>query len=147
MQNLDINDHISHQQWLINNGFVNDLHKDNLFLYGSLVHRDVQAVEVHIDVENKLVHYVIYVPRRLLKLVAKYEKLRGTDSVIGLWRLKRMLMKEGNLNFNHILQQFVRDYCGAKWSTKLELKDIANYEEGFKEQQVKKQPEPAAESS
>lgn len=131
---IDINEHIDHQRWLLEHGFINDLHKDNLFMYGSIVHKDVQAVELDVDVEKKRVSYDVYVDKTLLKKIDAYKKLSHSKSIIGLWRFKRMLKKEGNLNLHHLLSRFVKDYCGPRWSVSLNLKDIESYEEGFEEQ-------------
>jgi hypothetical protein len=127
-----VEEHLDHQRWLMNNGLLNDLHKDTLYLYGTLVHKDVLAVELSIDIEHKLLEYIIYVSPALLKSCMLYSRLQTTDSIIGLWRLKRLLKKKGNLNFMAILSGFVKDYCGPKWNVKLEIKDFGSYEDGFK---------------
>ncbi len=131
---LDHNDHVDHQRWLIDNGFINDLHKDNLFVYGTLVHKQVEATEVRIDVENKLIDYDLYIGKNLRKKIARYEELSGSKTIIGLWLFKRMLKKEGNLNFLQVLNNFVRDYLGPKWRVTANMKDIETYEEGFKQE-------------
>ena len=69
---LENNDQIDHQRWLIDNGFINDLHKDNLFLYGTLVHIDIEAVEVRVDVEKKIIDYDLYVGPSLRKRMNQY---------------------------------------------------------------------------
>src|SRR5665213_4154429 len=105
---LDTNEHISHQRWLIENGFINDLHKDNLYMYGSIVHVDVQAVEVRIDIEKKAVEYDLYLTKHLLNRIDRFNVLSKDNSIIGLWMFKRMLKKEGNMNFLSILSNFVK---------------------------------------
>lgn len=128
-------DHLSHQRWLIDNGFINDLHKDNLYMYGAIVHRDIEAVEVRIDMSTKTIAYDIYAPTRLLRKMNKYFILSRSNSIIGLWRFKRMLKREGNLNITNLLSKFVKDYLGPKWGVEVNLKDIKAYEEGFKQDQ------------
>jgi len=130
---LQVEEHLDHQRWLMNNGLLNDLHKDTLYLYGTLVHKDVQAIELNIDIEKKTLDYIIYISPKLFQSYKLYNELRTTDSIIGLWRLKRLLKKKGNLNFMAILSGFVKDYCGPKWNVKLEIKDFDGYEDGFKE--------------
>jgi len=130
---LQVEEHLDHQRWLMNNGLLNDLHKDTLYLYGTLVHKDVQAIDLNIDVEKKKLDYVVYLSPKLMHSYKLYNELRTTSSIIGLWRLKRLLKKKGNLNFMAILSSFVKDYCGPKWSVKLEIKDFGSYEDGFKE--------------
>ena len=129
---LQVEEHLDHQRWLMNNGLLNDLHKDTLYLYGSLVHKDVRAVELNIQPENKTLEYIVYIDSGLFKSYQLYNELRTTSSIIGLWRLKRLLKKKGNLNFMAILSGFVKTYCGPKWNIKLEVKDFREYEEGFK---------------
>jgi hypothetical protein len=132
---LQVEEHLDHQRWLMNNGLLNDLHKDTLYLYGTLIHKDVQAVELKIDTDNKVLEYIVYIDNSLVKSYQLYNELRYTNSIIGLWRLKRLLKKKGNLNFMAILSGFVKDYCGPKWNVRLEVKDFRSYEEGFKETQ------------
>ena len=124
-------EHIDHQRWLLNNGLPNDVHKDTLFMFGSIVHRDVRAVEVALNPEKKTVGYVLYLDSVTLKTIDLYERLSKSTSIIDLWRFKRLLKKEGNLNISHLLSKFVKDYCGSNWQTELELKDYGDYEEGF----------------
>lgn len=124
-------DQLDHQRWLIDHGFINDLHKDNLYMYGALVHKGVEAVEVDVDVEKKLVGYKVYISSALSKKMEKFHKLSKSKSLLDLWLLKRLLVKEGNLNFENILSRFVRDYLGPKWSITLQVKNIKEYEEGF----------------
>jgi hypothetical protein len=133
MDSSNIGSVLDHQRWLLNNGLVNDLAKNNLYLYGSIVHKEVQAVELSIDVANKVVDYNIYIDRILLDKVSKYEKLKQANDIFSLWRLRRLLRKEGNLNFQHVLNSFVKDFCGPKWNATIKLIDISNYTEGFEE--------------
>jgi hypothetical protein len=123
---------LDQHRWLMNNGLINDLHKDTLYLYGTLVHKDVQAVELSIDVESKSLSYIIYVGTSLYKSYMTYQELRTTTTVFGLLRLKFLLKRMGNLNFMAILNSFVKDYCGPNWKVGLEIKDFKYYEDGFK---------------
>ena len=137
--NLGLTDHLAHQQWLLSHGFINDLHKDNLFAFGSLIHSDVRAVHVKIAHEKKTVNYDIYVDRSLIKSLAKYKKLVNTTSIFGLWKLKRLIKKEGNLNFNFIIDKFTKDYCGKDWKAKLKVVDIAEYKDDLSDEKEKEQ--------
>jgi hypothetical protein len=131
---LSSNDHIDHQRWLMENGFINDLHKDTLYMYGAICHLKIEAVEVRVVVEKKTVEYDLYMSKALLDKVQLYQELSGSTSIIGLWRFKRLIKKEGNLRFDAILTKFVKDYLGPKWSVVTKLKDIKEYEEGFKQE-------------
>jgi hypothetical protein len=133
--NLELNDHVDHQRWLLEHGFINDLHKDNLYMYGAIVHKDINALEIDIDCERKLVKYALFCDGSLLKKIEKYKKLSESDGVIGLWRFKKMLVKEGNLNIKHLLNRFVKDYCGPKWRVEVSLTDYKDYKDGFEEEQ------------
>lgn len=130
---MNTEDHVDHQRWLIDNGFINDLHKDNLYMYGTIVHKDVRAVEVHIDIENKSIDYEIFIDSRLMGKVNKFKLLSGSKGLFDLWRLKRLILKEGNLNFEAILRNFVKTYLGPKWNVSMVLKDIKAYEEDYKQ--------------
>jgi hypothetical protein len=122
---------IDHQRWLLNSGLLNDEIKNQLFFCGSIVHRDVQAVECKIQPENKLVDYVIYVDKKLLKKIELYNTLSTNNTLIGMWRFRRLLKKEGSLNFQNVLGKFVSDYCGPKWVAKVQVRDFSEYVEGL----------------
>ena len=139
---LNLTDHLAHQQWLLSHGFVNDLHKDNLFAFGSLVHSDIRAVHVKIAHEKKIVNYDIYIDKSLIKSLTKYKELVDTTSIFGLWKLKRLIKKEGNLNFNFIIDKFTKDYCGKNWKAELKIMDIANYKDGLDEEQEEQKQSP-----
>lgn len=124
----EIKEHLDLQRWLINNNFINDLHKDNIFMYGALLHKEVKAVELSIAVETKTVHYTLYMPLKVLKKVDKMSRLSVSHSIIGLWRYKRMLKKEGSLNFTLMASRFIKDYLGPQWSAKVDIKDVSYYD-------------------
>ena len=136
MSNKDVNieEYVDQRRWLLNNGLVTDDVKNQLFFCGSIVHKEVQAVELSINAEDKVVNYVIYVDKDLIKLIEKYEVLSKSDSLFGLWRFKRLLKKEGSLNFSDILNAFVKDFCGPKWSANVRIIDFESYVEGLGEQ-------------
>lgn len=131
LDKLDTKDHIDHQRWLMENGFINDLHKDNLYMYGAICHLNIEAVEVRADVNTKTVEYDLYMGQKLLKKVELFDRLSKSTKIVDLWRLKRLIKKEGNLNFYSVLSNFVKDYLGPKWNVRTHLKDITKYEEGF----------------
>ena len=132
---LNINDVRDHQRWLIDNGFMNDMHKDQIYLFGAILHKSIEAIELSIDVENKLIEYALYVPKELIKKISKFNKLSNSDSLWDLWRLKRMLKTEGNLNFTQVVSIFIKDYCGPKWTSKVKMIDIAEYKDGYERQE------------
>lgn len=131
MEGLSTNDHLAHQRWLIDRGLINDLHKDTLFMYGSIVHKDVQAVHVKIKPEDKVVEYRVYVPADLIKQSDKFCKLKESTSVFGLWKFRRMLKAEGNLDLKFMVDKFVKDYCGPQWKANVQIEDFVNYEDGL----------------
>jgi len=126
-------EYIDNQRWLMNNGLLNDGAKNQLFVYGSIVHKDIEAVELHIDVSTKKISYQLYVGKSLLGKIEKYKKLSTAKGFFDMWKFKRLLQKEGNLNFQHVLGRFVRDFCGPSWVTEVEVIDSLKYVEGFKE--------------
>lgn len=127
METADIAKIMDSDRWLLNNGLVSDNVKNQLFFCGSIVHKDVQAVEVKIRPETKLVDYIIYVTPDLIKKIAKYNKLSASKSVFGMWRFKRLLKKEGCLDFQKVLNSFVTDYCGPKWTAKASIISFDSY--------------------
>lgn len=127
MENTAIEQSVDSDRWLLNNGLVSDNVKNQLFFCGSIVHKDVQAVEASIRPENKLVDYIIYVPPALLGKIAKYNQLSTSKSLFGMWRFKKLLQKEGCLDFQKILSSFVTDYCGPKWTAKATIVSFDSY--------------------
>jgi hypothetical protein len=130
---FDIKDHIDHQRWLIDNGFINDLHKDSVYLYGTLVHPDVKAVQCTVSVETKIVDYTLYLNKKTLSAYFKFHELSQSNSIIGLWRFKNLIKTQGDMNFQKVLTGFISDYLGPKWKISVTVKDFDSYEEGFKD--------------
>ena len=130
MDDTNIDDHMDHQKWLLNNGFINDLHKDNLYMYGGIVHSGIKAVELDIAAMEKKVSYTLFCSKKLIKNISKWHTLKNSTNVLDLWGFKRLLKKEGTLDFNHLISGFVKDYCGPAWKIKIEIKGIHKYEEG-----------------
>jgi hypothetical protein len=124
-------EYIDHQRWLLNCGLLNDNIKNQLFMYGTIVHRETRAVELSVDVDKKIVHYEIYIDDNLIKKVNKYKELSSATDILGLWRFKKLLKKEGNLNFDHLLGKFVKDFCGPKWNVEVSIIDYKKYKDSF----------------
>lgn len=124
---VNLEEYVDQRRWLLNNGLVTDDIKNQLFFCGSIVHKEVQAVELQLDAEKKLVDYVIYVNEDLLKKIEKYNVLSKSTSLFGMWRFKRLLKKEGSLDFQKVLESFVKDFCGPKWRTIVKVVDFNEY--------------------
>lgn len=127
MKDTDITQLLDSDRWLLNNGLVSDNVKNQLFFCGSIVHKDVQAVELKITPETKLVDYIIYVPPDLMKKISLYNKLSTSKSLFNMWRFKRLLKKEGCLDLQKILNSFVMDYCGPKWHAQASVISFDSY--------------------
>lgn len=126
-----LEEYIDQRRWLLNNGLVTDDVKNQLFFCGSIVHKDVQAVELKIDPDNKHVYYTIYVNQDLLNKIQRYQTLSKSDKLFDMWRFKRLLKKEGSLDFTRVLDSFVKDFCGSKWKVSVETLDFEGYVDGF----------------
>ena len=122
---------IDTQRWLMNNGFLNDMVKDQLYMYGAIVHKEIGAVEITVDLSGKIIHYRLYVDDRLLKKYNRFLELRDQNSILALWRFKGLLKKEGNLDFGKLINNFITDYLGPKWGSEVEIRNIADYVEGY----------------
>ena len=127
MDSQDLTEFLDQQRWLLNNGLITDSVKNQLFFCGSVVHSNVQAVEISIEAENKKVNYTIYVDKDLLKKIDKYNSLVSSKTLLKMWLFKRFLKKEGSLDFQSILNKFVKDFCGPKWSASVNVVDYDNY--------------------
>lgn len=131
---MNLEEYVDQRRWLLNNGLITDDVKNQLFFCGSIVHKEVQAVEVDIEADKKLVHYKIYIEKDLIDKIAQYQVLSKSTTLFGLWRFKRLLKKEGALDFQQVLGNFVRDFCGPKWSVSVETVDFNSYVEELGEQ-------------
>lgn len=131
---VNLDEYVDQRRWLLNNGLVTDDVKNQLFFCGSIVHKEVQAVELDLVPENKHVSYRIYVEKDLIQKIDKYHSLSKSTSLFGMWRFKRFLKKEGSLDFQQVLTKFVKDFCGPKWSVSVEVVDFSTYVEGLGEQ-------------
>lgn len=144
-QSVSLEEYVDQRRWLLNNGFITDDVKNQLFFCGSIVHKEVQAVELDLEPEAKKVKYRIYVNNDLIKKIDKYYVLSKSTSLFGMWRFKRFLKKEGALDFNQIMNKLVRDFCGPAWSATVEVVDFDTYVEGLGEQsgtgQIGQQPD------
>lgn len=133
MNSKELAEYIDQQRWLLNNGLVTDDVKNQLFFCGSIVHRDVQAVEMDLEPDNRFVNYKIYVNKDLIKKIDLYKDLSTATGLIGMWRFKRLLKKEGSLDFQKVLSKFVSDFCGSKWITTVEVIDFDKYVDDISE--------------
>lgn len=131
---MNLEEYVDQRRWLLNNGFITDDVKNQLFFCGSIVHKEVQAVELDLEPDKKMVHYKIYVDSDLIKKMAKYQVLSKSTGLFDMWRFKRFLKKEGALDFNQILAKLVKDYCGPTWNVTLTVLDFNSYVEGLGEQ-------------
>ena len=124
----DNQDNINAQRWLMSNGILTDLHKDNLFMYGTIVHPGVAFVELDVDVDNKTLSYTVFINRALAKALAKYKKYTASNSIWNLFWLRRLIKKQGDLELHGMLRNFVNSYCGPTWNVSLEIKQESEYD-------------------
>lgn len=130
MDDKQLNEYLDQQRWLLNNGLISEPVKNQLFFCGSIVHKEVQAVELDLDVEKKLVSFRLYFNKNIIDNANKYKKLSSDKTLIGMWRFKRMLKKHGSFDFSGMLNNLVKGYCGPKWNAVAEIKDVAKYVDG-----------------
>ena len=133
-KDIKLEEYVDQRRWLLNNGLITDDVKNQLFFCGSIVHKEVQAVELDLVPENRLVNYKIYVNDYLIQKIALYEVLSKSTTLFGMWRFKRLLKKEGALDFQQVLSNFVKDFCGPKWSVSVQVVDFNSYVEGLGDQ-------------
>ena len=137
MTDLDRDKHLSelvdHSRWLLNNGLANDVIKNQLMTYGAIAHPEIEAVDLTVDMENRTVHYKLYVGSKLLKKINKFKELSTSTGFWGLRGYKKMLLKEGNLHLDRILDKFIKDYCGVTWSATTVVLDSKEYQDGYED--------------
>lgn len=133
-RDTNLEEYVDQRRWLLNNGFIHDDVKNQLFFAGSIAHKEVQAVELDLNPEKRLVNYKIYVNSDLIKKISQYQVLSKSTSLFGMWRFRRLLKKEGALDFHQILNKLVRDFCGPNWNATVQVVDFNTYVEGLGEQ-------------
>lgn len=126
---MNIEEHVDQQRWLLNNGLLTDSAKNNLYVYGAIAHPSIKAVELSLDINSKLAAYNLYVDSNFIKIYDKYQVLSKTQTIMGLWRTRRILKKNGNLEFEAMLDRFVKSYCGPHWRASAQLRDIKEYKD------------------
>lgn len=134
MQNAELVKMIDQERWLLNNGLISDSVKNQLFFCGSIVHKDILALDVNIDSAQKLVDYTLYVADNLLSKIEKYKNLSKATTIYRMWKFKRILKKEGCLDFNQVLGSFIAEYCGPNWNTKVNVLGFDAYVDSIKGQ-------------
>jgi hypothetical protein len=120
-------EYIDQQRWLMNNALITDGAKNQLFVFGAIVHKNIHAIEMDLKVESKTVIYHLYVQPRLHRALRLYDRLFPSQSIFNMWRLRRLLRKEGNLNFSGMLNQFVKDFCGPQWKAEVDVRLARDY--------------------
>lgn len=130
---MNLEEYVDQRRWLLNNGFITDDVKNQLFFCGSIAHKEVQAVELDLEPEKKMVHYKIYVNSDLIEKISRYQVLSKSTTLFGMWRFKRFLKREGALDFPQILNKLVKDFCGTGWGATVDMVDFNNYVEGLGE--------------
>ena len=123
----NVNETLDQQRWLLNNGLFTDAVKDNLYLFGAVVHKDVVSLETVVDMNAKTIQYILYVKPSLIRYLYKYDKLLKSQSIFNMWRLKRLLKRQGNLNLLGMLDGFVKTLCGPAWQAKIDIKKDSEY--------------------
>lgn len=139
MENTKATETISHQRWLINSGFANEMLNDNLYLFGTYLHPGIQEALVSIDVDKKFVTYRIYVTRDLFNDFNKYKKLLDLSGKWNAIKLKRLWKKHfehkkdpARLDIDLIINSHVKELCGRNWNTSVNILSLSEYEKDIK---------------
>ena len=101
-------------RWLAHSGLVTESVQHNLVLHGYLASSLVDEVEVCLDVQNKCIHYYIYMRsgnfRRHKKFMAAWAKYANPTTLWQKWRKLRLFKKSVYMNVDHNLRRMVADY-------------------------------------
>lgn len=134
-------EYLDQTRWLCDNGFLTSDIKNTLYGYASIVHKDVKAIHLATDVGTKTLHYEIYVDNCLLKKINRYmadivrynititKKSLSISDFLFIWRFKRFVKREGNLDFSQVLKRFVKDLLGDKWKVNVNVLNIEDFKE------------------
>lgn len=129
MENNNTISQLDHLRWLANNGILTDSAKNNLYVYGSIVHKDVQAVHLSIDTAKRHLNYIVYLPEHVMVAKRRIDYLKLKKGVLNLFILRYLLKKYGSLDMQTPLNNFVHDYIGPSWQVNLTLDIIDNYKD------------------
>ncbi len=116
---------IDNERWLLNNGLISDSAKNNIYMYAYLVHKDVAAAEVGIDIDSKTINYTLYLKKNTFEAFEYYQT--RSNSWFSLLKSAYLVKKHGNLNFSPILSTFVKGYAGPGWQAVLVVKSEKDY--------------------
>ena len=114
-------------RWSLNAGIMTDQIKDTLYGYAYLIHPDIKAAEVSIDLTVKAVDYKVYVSKKIYGCITAYRSNVQSGGIIALWKARRLVKKHGNLELEKVLKDFVNRFCGPGWSTNLTIDIDSNY--------------------
>jgi hypothetical protein len=134
MDEKELVNYLDHQKWLINNGLINTVVQDNLFMYGTLAHPELKELDVSVDVLRSHINYTLFFETKMINVINKFNSLVSKNSFWGILRLWFLLKRHGNLDFKTPLQKMVADYCGPKWSVDIQVKNVSEYQREFKKE-------------
>jgi hypothetical protein len=96
-----------------------------LYACAAMAHPSVRAVSMSVDVESKLIAYELEIDSKTFKLMDKIVRLAAKGSIIGLWRLRRIVRKHGNLDIRSLVYNEAMKILGNDWRVKVDIRDEA----------------------
>lgn len=123
---LGIEQIVSTDRWLVNNGLFSESIQQNLFGFACLSHPSVNhsTVKVVVDAENRNVSFEIGLSKGLLRYrLYKWiqNKLKGSRSLLCMWLHVKLLRRNILIDVEVILRKFVKDYLGNKWNVEVDV--------------------------
>jgi hypothetical protein len=110
-------------RWSVNSGLVTGTAQTLLYSCAAMCHPAVRNVEMSLDVERKIIEYTLGLDSKDHAMFSKFKKLSTSDSIISLWRLRRMVRKQGSFDLQTLVKTEVNRILGEEWTVIVDVID------------------------
>ena len=110
-------------RWSVNSGLITGTAQTLLYSCAAMCHPAVKGVEMSIDPENKSIEYALILDGKDYSQFRKFQRLSASDSIISLWRLRRMVRKQGGFDLQTLVQTEVNRILGVDWTVVVNVLD------------------------
>lgn len=110
-------------RWSVNSGLITGTAQTLLYSCAAMCHPAVRSVEMSLDTENKSIEYALILDNKDYNLFRKFQRLSASDSIISLWRLRRMVRKQGSFDLQTLVQTEVNRILGVDWTVVVSVLD------------------------
>jgi hypothetical protein len=110
-------------RWSVNSGLITGTAQTLLYSCAAMCHPSVRSVEMSLDIEKKSIEYALMLDSKDYSQFRKFQRLSSSDSIISLWRLRRMVRKQGSFDLQTLVQTEVNRILGVDWTVTVSVLD------------------------